>query len=108
MELKHVAEGKEEAMEELTERIKEDFLPVELTATSEDLSETPIDEAYAKDIIMMLGRADEGEIKLGDIELKVNKCELPEKTKVELKHKLRDGENKTKTVWSWMIFCRRS
>ena len=89
MELKHVAEGKEEAMEELTERIKEDFLPVELTATSEDLSETTVDEAYAKDIIVMLGRADEGEIKLGDIELKVNKCELPEKTKIELKHKLR-------------------
>ena len=89
MELKHVAEGKEEAMEELTERIKDDFLPVELTATSEDLSETPVDEAYAKDIIVMLGRADGGEIKLGDIELKVNKCELPEKTKIELKHKLR-------------------
>ncbi len=89
MELKHMAEGKEEAMEELTERIKEDFLPVELTATSEDLSETTVDEAYAKDIIVMLGRADEGEIKLGDIELKVNKCELPEKTKIELKHKLR-------------------
>jgi DNA-directed RNA polymerase subunit A" len=98
MELKHVAEGKEEAMEELTERIKEDFLPVELTATSEDLSETPIDEAYARDIIMMLGRADEGEIKLGDIELKVNKCELPEKTKVELKHKLRAVRTKLSCV----------
>jgi len=98
MGLKHMAEGKEEVMEEpgdieleeeLTERIKEDFLPVELTATSEDFSEMPIEEAYAEDIVVMLGRADEGEIKLGDIELKVNKCELPEKIKVELKHKLR-------------------
>jgi DNA-directed RNA polymerase subunit A" len=106
MELKLVARGKEEVMEklrdveleaEIAERIKEDFLPVELTVTSEEMSERCTEEAYAEDIMMMLGRTEEGEIKQGDIELKVNKSGLPEKIKVELKKKLRA----VRTELSW-------
>jgi DNA-directed RNA polymerase subunit A" len=99
MEPKHVAEEEKEGVmaelrdieleEEILELIREDFLPVELTVTSEELSEMPIEEAYVEDIIMMLGREGEGEVKLGDIELKVNKSEIPEKIKVDLKKKLR-------------------
>lgn len=89
---------KEEVTEELkkiglegwiAEHIKEDFLPAELTATFEDLLEVPIEEAYAEDIIMMLGREEKGEVKLGDIELKVNRSELSDKIKDELKKKLK-------------------
>ena len=100
MGLKLVARGKEEVMEklrdveleleeEIAEQIKEDFLPVELTVTSEEMSELFTEGAYAEDIALMLGKAEEGEIKQGDIELKVNKSGLPDKIKVELKKKLR-------------------
>ncbi len=103
-----VARGKEEVMEklrdveleleeEITEQIKEDFLPLELTVTSEEMSELFTEEAYAEDIAMMLGRAEEGEIKQGDIERKVNKSGLPEKIKVELKKKLKA----VRTELSW-------
>ncbi len=97
MELKHVVE-KEEVAEELrnlgvegvvADLVKEDFSPAELTVSFEELVEMSIDEAYAEDILMMLGRKEEGEVKLGDIELKVNHTELPANIKGELKHKLK-------------------
>lgn len=75
--------------EEIAELIKEEFMPAELTVDFEELSDMQIEEAYAEDIIMMLGREEEGEVKLGDIELKVNKSEIPEKIKDELKKKLK-------------------
>ena len=75
--------------EEVAELLKGDFLPAALTVTSEELSERPIGEAYAEDIMVMLGREEEGEVKRGDIELKVNKSELPDNIKAELKTKLR-------------------
>lgn len=89
---------KEEVAEELrnlgvedvvAELVKEDFSPAELTVSFEELVEMSIDEAYAEDILMMLGRKEEGEVKLGDIELKVNHTELPANIKGELKHKLK-------------------
>ena len=92
------AEEKEEVAKELTwtgveegiaELIKEEFIPTELTLELDALLEMQIEEAYAEDIIRMLGRGEEGEVKLGDIELKVNKSELSEKLKEELKKKLR-------------------
>jgi DNA-directed RNA polymerase subunit A" len=98
MELKIVTGEKEEVTEELKkvgleggllEHIREDFSPAELTVTFEDLLEVPIEEAYAEDIILMLGREEKGEVKLGDIELKVNKSELSDRIKDELKKKLK-------------------
>lgn len=89
---------KEEVAEELrnlgvegvvADLVKEDFSPAELTVSFEELVEMSIDEAYAEDILMMLGRKEEGEVKLGDIELKVNHTELPANIKGELKHKLK-------------------
>ena len=93
-----MAGEKEEVTEELkkvgleegiAEHIKEYFLPAELTVTFEDLLEVPIEEAYAEDIILMLGREEKGEVKLGDIELKVSKSELSDRIKDELKKKLK-------------------
>lgn len=93
MELKSVAEGKEEVVKglenagiegELAELITEDFMPVEFTV---DLEEQ-LEEAYADDILAILGRGVEGEIKPGDIALKVNKSGLPENIKGDLKRKL--------------------
>ncbi len=98
MEMRVTTEGKEEAAKELVmsgveeetaELINEDFMPVELTVGLDELLEMQIEEAYAEDILMMQGRREEGEVKLGDIELKVNKSEIPEKIKEELKKKLR-------------------
>ncbi|MHC1610921.1 MAG: DNA-directed RNA polymerase subunit A'' [Candidatus Methanospirareceae archaeon] len=81
-----------ELEEEIAELIKEDFLPIELSLTSEEISEVFTEDTYAEefaeDIAMMLGRAEEGEVKRGDIEAKVNKSGLPEKIKLELKKKL--------------------
>ena len=93
MELKSVAGEKEEVVKglknagiegELAEPILEDFMPVEFTV---DLEEQ-LEDAYADDILTILGREEEGEIKPGDIALKVNKSELPENIKGELKRKL--------------------
>jgi DNA-directed RNA polymerase subunit A" len=94
MELKSVTEGKEEEEvkglgnagieEELAEFITDDFMPVEFTV---DLEEQ-LEDAYADDILTILGQDVEGEIKPGDIALKVNKSELPENIKGELKRKL--------------------
>lgn len=93
-----MTEGKEELVEELVnaeieggvaERIREDFLPTELTGTFEELLDIPIGVNYAEDIIAMLGREGDGEVKLWDIELKVNKSGLPENIAVELKAKLK-------------------
>ncbi|HUV02495.1 MAG TPA: DNA-directed RNA polymerase subunit A'' [Desulfobacteria bacterium] len=93
MELKSVTEGKEEVVKglenagiegELAEFITEDFMPVKFTV---DLEEQ-LEDAYADDILTILGREVEGEIKPGDIALKVNKSELPENIKGELKRKL--------------------
>jgi DNA-directed RNA polymerase subunit A" len=93
MELKSVTEGKGEVVKglenagvegELAEFIAEDFTPVEFTV---DLEEQ-LEDAYADDILTILGQDVEGEIKPGDIALKVNKSELPENIKGELKRKL--------------------
>jgi len=73
----------------IAEIIKEEFIPAELIAEFDELLEMQIEEAYAEDIIMVLGRGEEGEVKLGDIEMKVDKSELPGKIKEELKTKLR-------------------
>jgi len=81
-----VREGVEE---EIAELIKEDFMPAELTVDLDELLEMQIEETYAEDILAMQGRGEEGEVKLGDIVLKVNKREIPEKIKEELKKKLR-------------------
>ena len=98
MELKIVVEKEDEVLEvlrkagleeELAERIKEDFLPAELTVSFDELLEVPIEEAYAEDIIAMLGREEQGEVKPGDIELKVNKSALSAKIKDELMWKLK-------------------
>jgi len=98
MELKIVVEKEDEVLEvlrkagleeELAERIKEDFLPAELTVSFDELLEVPIEEAYAEDIIAMLGREEQGEVKPGDIELKVNKSALSAKIKDELMRKLK-------------------
>jgi DNA-directed RNA polymerase subunit A" len=69
---------------ELAELITEDFIPVEFTV---DLEEQ-LEEAYADDVLGILGREVEGEIKPGEIALKVNKSGLPENIKGELKRKL--------------------
>ena len=93
MELKSVVEGKEEVVkelenagieEEIVELITEDFMPIEFTV---DLEEQ-LEDVYANDILTILGREAEGEIKPGDIALKVNKSELPGNIKGELKRKL--------------------
>lgn len=75
--------------EEIAELIKEEFMQTELTVDFEELSDMQIEEAYVEDILVMLGREEEGEVKLGDIELTVNKSEIPEKIKDELKKKLK-------------------
>ena len=89
-----MTEGKEELTKELrnigidvetAELIEEDSVPAEFTV---DLEEA-LEEAYADDILTMLGREEAGDIKLGDIALKVNKSGLPENIQVELKQKLR-------------------
>ncbi len=97
------AEEKEEVAEELVragieeeivEQIKEEFIPAELTIEFDELLGMQIEEEYARDIMMMQGRGEEGEVKLGDIELKVNKSKLPERIKGELRKKLRAVRNK--------------
>ncbi len=97
MELRATVE--EEVARELTrmgveggiaELIKGEFIPAGLTAEFDELLEMQVGEAYAEDIIRMLGRGEEGEVKLGDIEVKVDKSELSGKIKEELKTKLRD------------------
>ena len=96
MEIRTAAEG--EVARELTrigvekgiaELIKEEFIPAELIAEFDELLEMQVEEAYAEDIITVLGRGEEGEVKLGDIEVKVDKSELSGKIKEELKTKLR-------------------
>jgi DNA-directed RNA polymerase subunit A" len=89
-----MTEGKEELTEELlnigiegelAELINEDSVPAEFTVDLEEL----LEDAYVDDILTMLGREEAGDIKRGDIALKVNKSGLPENIKVELKKKLR-------------------
>ena len=75
---------------EIAELLKDDFSSVEMLTTGHDeLLDMQVDEAYATDILMMYGIGEEGEIKSGDIELKVNKSDMPRKIKEELKKKLR-------------------
>ena len=97
------AEDKEEVVkeliragieEEIAEQIKGEFIPAELTIELDELLEMQIEEAYARDILMVQGRREEGEVKLGDIELKVNKSKLPELIKGELRKKLRAVRDK--------------
>lgn len=75
--------------EEVAELIASAFLPVELTVTIEELLEMQIEKAYSEDIVVMLGSRKDREVKLSEIELKLNKIELPEKIKAELKEKLK-------------------
>ena len=70
---------------DLVELVKEDSVPVEFTV---DLEEQ-LEDAYADDILTMLGREEAGDVKLGDIALKVNKSGLPANITDELKPKLR-------------------
>jgi DNA-directed RNA polymerase subunit A" len=74
---------------ELATRLNEDFSTTELSVSFEELLEEEIDTTVAEDLVMMLGRKLEGEIKLGDVELKVNRSGLPENIKLELKGKLK-------------------
>jgi len=74
---------------ELARQLNEDFSTTELSLSFEELLEEEIDTTVAEDIVMMLGRNLEGEIKLSDIELKVNRSGLPENIKLELKGKLK-------------------
>jgi len=74
---------------ELATQLNEDFSTTELSVSFEELLEEEINTAVAEDIVMMLGRKLDGEVKLGDVELKVNRSGLPENIKLELKGKLK-------------------
>jgi len=76
--------------QEIAELIGDEFMLAELTAGLDGLLDSEeVEEGCAEDIIRMAGREEEGEIKLGDIELKVNESEIPKRIKDELKEKLR-------------------
>jgi DNA-directed RNA polymerase subunit A" len=75
--------------EEVAELIKDKFMLTDITIGLEEQLEIDIGKPYAEDIIMMLGRDEEGEVKRGDIERKVNEIEVPDKMKRELKRKLK-------------------
>ncbi len=76
--------------EEIAELIGDEFMLAELTAGLDKLLDSgEVEGGCAEDIIRMAGREEEGEIKLGDIELKVNESEIPKRIKDELKKKLR-------------------
>ena len=74
---------------ELTKQLSDDFSTTELSLSFEELLEAEIETTVAEDIAMMLGRKQEGTVKLGDIELEVNRSGLPENIKLELKGKLK-------------------
>ena len=74
---------------ELAAQLNEDFSTTELSISFEELLEEESDMTVAEDIIMILGRKLDGEVKLGDIELTVNRSGLPENIKLELKEKLK-------------------
>ena len=84
---------KKEEAEEIAELLKDgkgDFTVAELTVGREELLESGIEEAHAADILKMLGRREEGGLKLAEIKSRVNACEqLSEKIKSELNEKLR-------------------
>jgi len=75
--------------EEAAELIASAFIPVERRVTIEELLEIEIEKAYSEEIVAILSSWIDREVKLSEIELKVNKSELPEKIKVELKEKLK-------------------
>ncbi|MFZ2070087.1 MAG: DNA-directed RNA polymerase subunit A'' [Halobacteriota archaeon] len=96
--IRTVAEKEEEAKElvrlgidkETVEQIQDAFFYLtELTVSRDDLLELEAEEAGTGDILRMLGRKEAGEIKLCDIEAKVNERQIPVKIKDELKRKLR-------------------
>jgi len=92
MEIKAVVEELKRSgvKEEIVELIKEEFMPVELTADIEEQFVVQVEPSYAEDILMMLGsRVEEEEITPGWIVRKVNKVGVPVKIKNELKKKLR-------------------
>jgi DNA-directed RNA polymerase subunit A" len=73
----------------LATQLNEDFSTTELSVSFEEILEEEINTTVAEDIVMMLGRKLDGEVKLGDVELKVNRSGLPENIKLELKGKLK-------------------
>nr|QNO50799.1 DNA-directed RNA polymerase subunit beta' [Methanosarcinales archaeon ANME-1 ERB6] len=76
--------------QEIAELIGDEFMLAELTAGLDKLLDSEeVEEGCAEDIIRMAGREEEGEIKFGDIELKVNESAIPKRIKDELKKKLR-------------------
>jgi DNA-directed RNA polymerase subunit A" len=90
---------------ELTRQLNEDFSISELSISFEELLEEEIDTAIAEDIVMMLGRRLDGEVKLGDVELKVNRSGLPENIKLELKGKLKAVRTKLTAEKLDAIIC---
>lgn len=74
---------------EMAEQVQEEFILSELTVGRDDLLGVGADEACTDDILRMLGREEEGEIKLCDIEAKMNESPIPVKIKSELREKLR-------------------
>jgi len=74
---------------EMAEQMQEEFILSELTVGRDDLLEVGADEACTDDILRMLGREEAGEIKLCDIEAKMNESPIPVKIKSELREKLR-------------------
>ncbi len=75
--------------DEIVELLQEDFIPSDLTAGRDDLLELGIEKSCIDDILKMLGREQEGEIKLCDIEAKLTESPIPVKIKDELREKLR-------------------
>jgi DNA-directed RNA polymerase subunit A" len=73
----------------LATQLNEDFSTTELSVSFEEILEEEINTTVAEDIVMMLCRKLDGEVKLGDVELKVNRSGLPENIKLELKGKLK-------------------
>jgi len=62
--------------QEIAELIGDEFMLAELTAGLDKLLDSEeVEEGCAEDIRRMAGREEEGEIKFGDIELKVNESE---------------------------------
>ncbi|MGC9444104.1 MAG: DNA-directed RNA polymerase subunit A'' [Candidatus Methanospirareceae archaeon] len=74
---------------EIAAQLNEDFSTAELSVSFEELLDEEINTTVAEDIIMMLGRKLDGEVKLGDIEFNVNRSGLPENIKLDLKEKLK-------------------
>lgn len=73
----------------IVEQMRGDFVLADLNVSCDDLLDMRVEKTCIDDILKMLGRVEEGEIKLCDIESKVNESQIPVKLKNELKQKLR-------------------